>query len=95
MKHSFKLLLLAGTFGLWSAVALAKLPAPSDEAKAKAAEASAKTAWAGKPLGASQANMTAQAPRSGAKAHCWLKAFTASKAKALRPWCCAKSTLKH
>ena len=29
-------------------VALAKLPAPSDEAKAKAAEAAAKTAWTGK-----------------------------------------------
>ena len=29
-------------------MALAKLPAPSDEAKAKAAEAAAKTAWAGK-----------------------------------------------
>jgi len=28
--------------------ALAKLPAPSDEAKAKAAEAAAKTAWGGK-----------------------------------------------
>lgn len=28
--------------------ALAKLPPPSDEAKAKAAEAAAKTAWAGK-----------------------------------------------
>jgi hypothetical protein len=27
---------------------VAKLPAPSDEAKAKAAEAAAKTAWAGK-----------------------------------------------
>ena len=48
MKNSLKLLLLAGTFGLWSAAALAKLPAPSDEAKTKAAEASAKTAWAGK-----------------------------------------------
>jgi hypothetical protein len=48
MKHSFKLLLLAGIVGLWSAAALAKLPAPSDEAKAKAAEAAAKTAWAGK-----------------------------------------------
>jgi hypothetical protein len=46
MKHSFKLLLLAGIVGLWSAAALAKLPAPSDEAKA--AEAAAKTAWAGK-----------------------------------------------
>ncbi len=30
---------------LGSAAALAKLPAPSDEAKAKAAEAAAKTAW--------------------------------------------------
>lgn len=30
------------------AVSMAKLPAPSDEAKAKAAEAAAKTAWAGK-----------------------------------------------
>lgn len=29
-------------------LATAKLPAPSDEAKAKAAEAAAKTAWAGK-----------------------------------------------
>ena len=48
MKHSFKLLLLAGIVGLWSAAARAKLPAPSDEAKAKAAEAAAKTAWAGK-----------------------------------------------
>jgi hypothetical protein len=33
--------------GLASAV-FAKLPAPSDEAKAKAAEAAAKTAWTGK-----------------------------------------------
>jgi len=48
MKHSFKLLLLAGIFGLWSAATLAKLPAASDEAKAKAAEVAAKTAWAGK-----------------------------------------------
>ena len=31
-----------------SAVALAKLPALTDEAKAKAAEAAAKTAWSGK-----------------------------------------------
>ena len=30
------------------AVSMAKLPAPSDEAKAKAAEAAAKTAWTGK-----------------------------------------------
>ncbi|MGB4114949.1 MAG: hypothetical protein WBK51_00205 [Polaromonas sp.] len=31
-----------------ASLAFAKLPAPSDEAKAKAAEAAAKTAWAGK-----------------------------------------------
>jgi len=48
MKPTVKLLLLAGTAVLWSASALAKLPALSDEAKAKAAEAAAKTAWAGK-----------------------------------------------
>lgn len=33
---------------LLGGAAWAKLPAPSDEAKAKAAEAGAKTAWAGK-----------------------------------------------
>lgn len=33
---------------LLAGAALAKLPPPSDEAKAKAAEAAAKTAWAGK-----------------------------------------------
>jgi hypothetical protein len=36
------------TIGLCASVVLAKLPAPSDEAKAKAAEAAAKTAHAGK-----------------------------------------------
>ena len=40
------LLALAGTLMGWSA--LAKLPAPDDEAKAKAAETAAKTAHAGK-----------------------------------------------
>jgi hypothetical protein len=48
MKPSVNRLLLAGTAVLLSTAALAKLPAPSDEAKAKAAEAAAKTAWAGK-----------------------------------------------
>ena len=33
---------------LCTSVVLAKLPPPSDEAKAKAAEAAAKTAWSGK-----------------------------------------------
>lgn len=42
-----KLILLTLTAVL-STAALAKLPAASDEAKAKAAEAAAKTAWAGK-----------------------------------------------
>ena len=36
------------SLGLLAAAAMAKLPAPSDEAKAKAAEAAAKTAWTGK-----------------------------------------------
>lgn len=41
-------LLFAGLLVAVSSVALAKLPAPSDEAKAKAAETAAKAAWAGK-----------------------------------------------
>lgn len=45
-----KKLLIMGLLAAASAVSLAKLPAPvlSDEAKAKAAEAAARTAWAGK-----------------------------------------------
>lgn len=43
-----KKILIAALFASMSAVALAKLPPPSDEAKAKAAEAAAKAAWAGK-----------------------------------------------
>lgn len=42
-----KLTILAAT-SLLGGLAFAKLPAPSDEAKAKAAEAAAKTAWNGK-----------------------------------------------
>jgi hypothetical protein len=45
MKHSAPLLV---AIALCASTALAKLPAPSDEAKAKAAEAAAKTAHAGK-----------------------------------------------
>lgn len=46
---AFKQLTLAGGLVLLCAsAALAKLPAPSDEAKSKAAEAAAKTAWGGK-----------------------------------------------
>jgi hypothetical protein len=41
-------LLVAGAVSMTALTALAKLPAPSDEAKAKAAEAAAKTAHAGK-----------------------------------------------
>lgn len=44
MKKIAPLLLLAGLSG----AAIAKLPALNDEAKAKAAEAAAKSAWAGK-----------------------------------------------
>lgn len=43
-----KKLLIAALFAAVPVAALAKLPALSDEAKAKAAEAAAKTAWAGK-----------------------------------------------
>ena len=42
-----KLLISAFVLGA-SSMAVAKLPAPSDEAKVKAAETAAKTAWAGK-----------------------------------------------
>ena len=45
-KSATAVVLLAAT--LFGAAAWAKLPAPSDEAKAKAAEAAAKTAWTGK-----------------------------------------------
>ncbi|EHR70199.1 hypothetical protein BurJ1DRAFT_1327 [Burkholderiales bacterium JOSHI_001] len=50
MKRSLSptLLLLALTASLAASVSLAKLPAPSDEAKAKAAEAAAKTAHGNK-----------------------------------------------
>lgn len=43
-----KKLLIVSLLASASALALAKLPPPTDEAKAKAAEAAAKTAWAGK-----------------------------------------------
>lgn len=43
-----KKLLLVSLLASASALALAKLPPPSDEAKVKAAEAAAKAAWAGK-----------------------------------------------
>jgi type II secretory pathway pseudopilin PulG len=43
-----KSLIILALAGLLAPVALAKLPPPSDEAKAKAAEAAAKTAWNGK-----------------------------------------------
>ncbi|EJL79085.1 hypothetical protein PMI15_04074 [Polaromonas sp. CF318] len=43
-----KKLLTLGLLAAASATVMAKLPAPSEEAKAKAAEAAAKTAWTGK-----------------------------------------------
>jgi hypothetical protein len=43
-----KKLLILSLLAAASAASLAKLPALSDEAKAKAAEAAAKTAWSGK-----------------------------------------------
>jgi hypothetical protein len=46
MKRAF--VLCAAALALAAGNVLAKLPAPSDEAKAKAAEAAAKTAWGNK-----------------------------------------------
>ena len=43
-----KSLIILAAAGLLATAALAKLPPPTDEAKAKAAEAAAKTAWSGK-----------------------------------------------
>ena len=48
MKQALKQLLAGGCALLLGTAVMAKLPAPSDEAKAKAAEAAAKTAWSGK-----------------------------------------------
>ncbi len=48
MKTSMKILCVTVALALLGSNALAKLPAPSDQAKAKAAEAAAKTAWSGK-----------------------------------------------
>ena len=48
LPHSFFAAAVFGVLTSLSVAAMAKLPALSDEAKAKAAEAAAKTAWAGK-----------------------------------------------
>ena len=48
MNKMMKTLCAAAVLAVVSSLASAKLPAPSDEAKAKTAEAAAKTAWAGK-----------------------------------------------
>ena len=48
MKHILVSAMICGVLASASGMALAKLPALSDEAKAKAAEAAAKTAWSGK-----------------------------------------------
>ena len=48
MKQIFRSSLLALCAGGLCSVALAKLPAPTPEAAAKAAEAAAKAAWSGK-----------------------------------------------
>lgn len=48
MTYMMKTLTAASVLALSASLVWAKLPAPSDEAKAKAAEAAAKTAWAGK-----------------------------------------------
>ena len=48
MKNHLKRILTIGGALLLSSAVMAKLPALSDEAKAKAAQAAAKTAWSGK-----------------------------------------------
>ncbi len=48
MKKMIKTLCAAAALAVLGSAAFAKLPPPSDEAKAKAAEAAAKAAWAGK-----------------------------------------------
>lgn len=48
MSKALKQILLAGCALLTGAAVMAKLPALSEDAKAKAAEAAAKTAWSGK-----------------------------------------------
>lgn len=48
MKQAFKQLSVAGFILLLASASLAKLPALSDEGKAKAAEASAKAGWSAK-----------------------------------------------
>jgi len=48
MNASLKTLCLTTALACVASAALAKLPAPSDEAQAKAAETAAKTAWTGK-----------------------------------------------
>ena len=48
MDKMMKTLCSAAVLAVMSSLASAKLPAASDEAKAKTAEAAAKTAWAGK-----------------------------------------------
>lgn len=48
MTTMIKTLCVASVLALFGSVALAKLPAPSEEAKAKADETKAKAAWTGK-----------------------------------------------
>lgn len=48
MKKRLKQMFVISSLLLMGTAVMAKLPAPSDEAKAKAAEAAAKAAWSGK-----------------------------------------------
>jgi hypothetical protein len=48
MKNPLKQILVISSLLLAGTAVMAKLPAPSEEAKAKAAEAAAKAAWSGK-----------------------------------------------
>ncbi len=63
-----KKILLPLLLTLLASAAMAKLPAASDEAKAKAAEAAAKTAWAGKVDGYQLCQAQNKVAARGAKA---------------------------
>ena len=82
LKNYLKPLGWLAVLALASASVCAKLPAPSDEAKAKAAEATAKSAWAGKVDGfllcKSQDKVVAQYVKSAKAAGKELKATAPS-----------------
>lgn len=84
MTYHVKPILLGACALVMTASVWAKLPAPSDEAKAKAAEAAAKTAWSNKVAGyelcKSQDKAAAHYQKTAKAAGKELKAATATPA---------------